>query len=93
MKGTHMSRCLEVLQAHVGELGTVALPGLMRTILRRLEARTGTLSLRFEDLARHVALDLKCEPRVAACRVMSENFESIQNHSAYAAIEHNKLAA
>ncbi len=47
LKGTHMSRFLEVLQAHEGEFGAVALPGLMRAMLCRLDARTGTLSLRF----------------------------------------------
>jgi len=207
LKGTHMSRFLEVLQAHEGEIGVAALPGLMRAMLRRLEASTGTMSLRFpyfvmkrapvsgvaslmdyevclrakggadaieiavevgvpvtslcpcskeisaygahnqrsvvtisatlalplaaedliavaeraascelygllkrpdekyvteraydnpkfvEDLVRDVALDLERDPRVVAYLVTSENFESIHNHSAYAAIEHDKRAA
>jgi GTP cyclohydrolase IB len=206
LKGTHMSRFLEVLQAHEGELSVAALPDLMRAMLRRLEAATGTLSLRFpyflmkrapvsgveslmdyevclrargggddvevalevgvpvtslcpcskeiseygahnqrsvvtidatlaapldpeqliamaeraascelygllkrpdekyvteraydnpkfvEDLVRDVALELERDPRVAAYTVTSENFESIHNHSAYAAIEHDKRA-
>ncbi|MBL8450217.1 MAG: GTP cyclohydrolase I FolE2 [Dechloromonas sp.] len=37
-----------------------------------------------EDLVRDVALRLMAEPRVAAWKVASENFESIHNHSAYA---------
>jgi GTP cyclohydrolase I len=37
-----------------------------------------------EDLVRDIALRLMKEPRVAAWRVISENFESIHNHSAYA---------
>ena len=207
LKGTHMSRFLEVLQAYEGEFGAAALPGLMRTMLGRLDASTGTLSLRFpyfvmkrapvsgveslmdyemclrakgsasdveiaievgvpvtslcpcskeisaygahnqrsvvtisatldapldpedliamaeraascelygllkrpdekyvteraydnpkfvEDLVRDVALDLERDPRVAAYLVTSENFESIHNHSAYAAIERDKRAA
>jgi GTP cyclohydrolase FolE2 len=207
LKGTHMSRFLEVLQAHDVALDMVALPGLMRAMLRRLDARKGALSLRFpyfvmkrapvsgveslmdydvclraegdaddlelaievavpvtslcpcskeisaygahnqrsvvtisatlavplnpedliamaeraascelfgllkrpdekyvteraydnpkfvEDLVRDVALDLECDPRVEAYRVASENFESIHNHSAYAAIEHDKRVA
>lgn len=37
-----------------------------------------------EDLVRDLALRLMSEPRVAAWKVISENFESIHNHSAYA---------
>jgi GTP cyclohydrolase I len=43
-----------------------------------------------EDLVRDVALKLMNEPRIAAWKVSSENFESIHNHSAFAAISgHN----
>lgn len=41
-----------------------------------------------EDLVRDVALALERDARVAAFRVEAENFESIHNHSAYAAIDH-----
>ncbi|MDH5246750.1 MAG: GTP cyclohydrolase FolE2 [Betaproteobacteria bacterium] len=206
-KGTHMSRFLEVLQAHEGTIGVGSLPGLLRAMLRRLGAREGAVALRFpyfilkrapasgveslmdydvslraaggagdpaltvevevpvtslcpcskeisaygahnqrsavmisaalaaplapedliavaeraascelygllkrpdekyvteraydnpkfvEDLVRDVALELEADPRVAAYRVASENFESIHNHSAYAAIERDKRAA
>ena len=37
-----------------------------------------------EDLVRDIALRLMNEPRIAAWKVASENFESIHNHSAYA---------
>ncbi len=37
-----------------------------------------------EDLVRDIALRLMDEPRIAAWKVISENFESIHNHSAYA---------
>jgi GTP cyclohydrolase FolE2 len=47
VKGTHMSRFLEVLQAHEGALGVAALPGLMRMMLGRLDAQRGELNLRF----------------------------------------------
>ncbi|MDE2441712.1 MAG: GTP cyclohydrolase I FolE2 [Betaproteobacteria bacterium] len=37
-----------------------------------------------EDLVRDIALRLMNEPRIAEWKVISENFESIHNHSAYA---------
>ena len=37
-----------------------------------------------EDLVRDIALRLMREPAIAAWKVVSENFESIHNHSAYA---------
>ena len=37
-----------------------------------------------EDLVRDIALRLMDEPRIAEWKVISENFESIHNHSAYA---------
>ncbi|MDD2885121.1 MAG: GTP cyclohydrolase FolE2 [Dechloromonas sp.] len=37
-----------------------------------------------EDLVRDIALRLMAEPRIKAWQVVSENFESIHNHSAYA---------
>ncbi len=40
-----------------------------------------------EDMVRDIATALAAEPRIAAFRVESENFESIHNHSAYALIE------
>ncbi len=46
-----------------------------------------------EDMVRDVAARLNAEPRVDAYVVESENFESIHNHSAYALIERDKLAA
>ncbi|MEW5771819.1 MAG: GTP cyclohydrolase FolE2 [Pseudomonadota bacterium] len=46
-----------------------------------------------EDLVRDVAAALNQEPRVDAYVVEAENFESIHNHSAYALIEHDKVAA
>ena len=47
VKGTHMSRFLDVLQSHEGEINAVTLSGLMRAMLRRLEAQNGTIALRF----------------------------------------------
>ncbi|MEW8014714.1 MAG: GTP cyclohydrolase [Candidatus Sedimenticola endophacoides] len=46
-----------------------------------------------EDMVRDVAGRLNNEPRFSAYVVESENFESIHNHSAYALIEKDKLAA
>ena len=46
-----------------------------------------------EDLVRDVAAALNKDTRIDAYVVEAENFESIHNHSAYALIEHDKLAA
>ncbi len=43
-----------------------------------------------EDIVRDLALALDAEERVAWYQVMSENFESIHNHNAYAFIERDK---
>jgi MptA/FolE2 family GTP cyclohydrolase len=45
-----------------------------------------------EDLVRDIAMRLNADSRVSRYVVESENFESIHNHSAYALIEHDKLA-
>ncbi|MCS7100690.1 MAG: GTP cyclohydrolase FolE2 [Burkholderiaceae bacterium] len=45
-----------------------------------------------EDIVRDIALALNRDDRVLAYTVASENFESIHNHSAFAAIEHDKRA-
>lgn len=44
-----------------------------------------------EDVVRDVALVLDRDVRIDAYRVETENFESIHNHSAYAAVERDKL--
>jgi len=46
-----------------------------------------------EDMVRDVAAKLNDDGRIDAYRVESENFESIHNHSAYAMIERDKIAA
>jgi GTP cyclohydrolase I len=46
-KGTHMSRFLEVLQAHTAPISPASTQDLMRQILDRLEAETGHIALRF----------------------------------------------
>ncbi len=43
-----------------------------------------------EDIVRDLAIALEGEERVAWYRVISENFESIHNHNAYAMIEKDK---
>jgi len=47
VKGTHMSRFLEVLQAGVGRISLEGLRGLMATMLSRLEATSGHIEMRF----------------------------------------------
>jgi len=46
-KGTHMSRFVEVLEHHRGELTLGTVPELLAEIQRRLEARTAHLEARF----------------------------------------------
>lgn len=45
-----------------------------------------------EDIVRDIAIDFNKDKKIAAYTIESENFESIHNHSAYAKIEHDKLA-
>lgn len=47
VKGTHMSRFLEVLQAHREPMSVAGLRGLARTMLERLEADSGHIEMRF----------------------------------------------
>ncbi len=47
VKGTHMSRFLEVLQAHREPMSVAGLRALARTMLARLEADTGHIEMRF----------------------------------------------
>jgi GTP cyclohydrolase I len=54
-KGTHMSRFLEILEAHEGPLGTVELPEMMQRMLVRLQATTGRIEFRFPYFVRKAA--------------------------------------
>ena len=65
---------LEVAMYVQGEAGQSFAPPVLFTSTPRF----------VEDLVRDIALRLMREPRVAAWKVASENFESIHNHSAYA---------
>jgi len=56
VKGTHMSRFLEVLQAHENALGVATLPDLMRRMLGQLDAQSGALTLRYPYFV------MKCAP-------------------------------
>ena len=47
LKGTHMSRFLEVVQASDHELDVRALPALMRAMLHKLDAGAGAITMRF----------------------------------------------
>jgi len=46
-KGTHMSRFIEVLHAHRAPLAVLSLRELLRTMLARLEATEGEITVRF----------------------------------------------
>ncbi len=55
VKGTHMSRFIEVLEAHDAELDAVALGDLLDTMLLRLQAGAGSISLRSTYFRRKTA--------------------------------------
>ena len=46
-KGTHMSRFMEILNSHDGEISGEALPALLRTMRERLDAETARLRVSF----------------------------------------------
>jgi GTP cyclohydrolase FolE2 len=54
-KGTHMSRFLEVLEAQAGPLDQTAFKGVLLDMLERLEARSGTIEMRFPYFVRKAA--------------------------------------
>jgi len=55
VKGTHMSRFLEVLQSNVAPVSPAGLRALMRTMLDRLEADSGYIELRFPYFVKKAA--------------------------------------
>lgn len=46
-KGTHMSRFIEVLEAHRGEITIRTLPGMLKELRQRLEAETARIEVQF----------------------------------------------
>ena len=46
-KGTHMSRFVEILQEHAGEVDTAGLRAMFASMLSRLDAQEGCIELRF----------------------------------------------
>lgn len=46
-KGTHMSRFMEILNSHDGEVSVEALPAILRTMRERLSAETAHLKISF----------------------------------------------
>ena len=46
-KGTHMSRFMEILNSHDGEVSVEALPAILRTMRERLDAATAHLRISF----------------------------------------------
>ena len=61
LKGTHMSRFLEVLQAHDGALDPASLRALTFAMLARLEASAGYIEMRFPYFRRKAAPVSKVE--------------------------------
>jgi GTP cyclohydrolase FolE2 len=91
VKGTHMSRFVELLEKKRPALTMERLLRMLDEMLRLAEEEAscevyGLLKRPDRLLVRDIALRLKREPRIAAWTVKSENFESIHNHSAYAEI-------
>ncbi|MGZ8202767.1 MAG: GTP cyclohydrolase, FolE2/MptA family [Burkholderiales bacterium] len=90
VKGTHMSRFLEVLQAHGHTLDYDALRRLVEATCERLYATRGIVEIEMPYfVAKKAPVSavpslLDVDSRIAAYAVESENFESIHNHSAFA---------
>jgi GTP cyclohydrolase I len=67
-KGTHMSRFLEVLEAHRGEVTMRTLPAILEVLRRRLDAETARIELAFPYFIERAApvtgakalMDLQC---------------------------------
>jgi GTP cyclohydrolase IB len=54
-KGTHMSRFIELLEAHVGPMDVDAFRALVEGMLERLDARAGTVEMAFPYFRRKAA--------------------------------------
>lgn len=54
-KGTHMSRFVEVLNAHRGELTMFTLPAMLRELRSRLDAESARVEVRFPSFLERVA--------------------------------------
>ena len=55
VKGTHMSRFLEVLQAHEAAMNPIELASMLEHMLERLEAESGDIILQFPLFVRKAA--------------------------------------
>jgi GTP cyclohydrolase I len=55
VKGTHMSRFLEILQAQDSALSVQAMKTMMREMLSRLDSNAGTITMKFPYFVRKVA--------------------------------------
>ena len=55
VKGTHMSRFLEILELHEGGLSTRSLRAMMNNMLDRLESTGGTITIKFPYFVRKTA--------------------------------------
>ena len=91
VKGTHMSRFVELLEEPRRPLDLTGFRKLHKDMLKRPDEKWVTERAyenpKFvEDLVRDIALRLRDDRRVGRFSVASENFESIHNHSAYAEI-------
>ncbi|MFU2486090.1 GTP cyclohydrolase I FolE2 [Thauera sp. WH-1] len=107
VKGTHMSRFVELLEAErealdldlrelvrmAEEEASCEVFGLLKRPDEKWVTERAYDNPKFvEDLVRDIALRLRADARIAAWSVQSENFESIHNHSAYALIEGENAA-
>ena len=55
VKGTHMSRFLEILQTQESALTPVGMKQMMRDMLQRLDSNAGTITMKFPYFVRKVA--------------------------------------
>ncbi len=82
---------VEELIGMVEEVASCELYGLLKRPDEKYVTERAYENPKFvEDIVRDLAVRLKKDPRIAAFKVESENFESIHNHSAYAMLRHDK---
>lgn len=85
VKGTHMSRFIEVLEAHRGEVTISTLPSILTATQRRLEAESVSISLDFPYFMQKAApvskvrsmMDYRCGFRARRCGRGATVFELV----------------
>ncbi|MCI5159305.1 MAG: GTP cyclohydrolase I FolE2, partial [Candidatus Electrothrix sp. AUS1_2] len=75
----------------VEQAGSCEVYGILKRPDEKYVTETAYENPKFvEDIVRDIAVELNKESRIVAYEIMSENVESIHNHSALAVITHDK---